>query len=103
MPKKYQIIYSDPCWDGIGWNKNNNGKKCPANHYEVRDLEWIKSLPISEIADDDCFLFLWVTFPNLKAGLEVIEAYNFRYATCAFTWVKRNKKSDGWFMGCGNY
>lgn len=99
--KKYSIIYADPPWDGLGWN--NGGQKCPANHYEVQDIEWIKSLPVQTISEDNSFLFLWVTFPNLKAGLDVIDAWGFKYSTCAFNWVKRNKKSDSFFMGCGNY
>lgn len=100
--KTYSIIYADPPWNGLGWN-NGSGLKCPANHYEVQDVEWIKSLPVQKISDENCALFLWVTFPNLKSGIETIEAWGFKYSTCAFTWVKRNKKSDGFFVGCGNY
>jgi len=48
-------------------------------------------------------LFLWVTFPNLPQGLDVMRAWGFNYATCGFTWVKRNKKADSYFWGCGNY
>jgi len=100
--KKYNIFYADPPWNGLGWN-NGSGKKCPANHYPVQDAEWIKSLPVSELAQETSALFLWVTFPNLTDGIAVIESWGFKYATCAFTWVKRNRCSDGWFMGCGNY
>ena len=98
---KYQIIYADPPWNGLGWN--TTGRKCPANHYQVQDIEWVKSLPVWEISDDLCFLFLWVTFPNLQEGLDVIRAWKFKYATCAFNRIKRNKKSDSYFVGCGNY
>jgi len=100
--KKYQVIYADPPWNGLGWN-NGSGQKCPAKHYEVQDVKWIKSLPIKDISADNSALFLWVTFPNLKDGLDVMEAWGFKYATCAFTWVKRNKKADTYFVGCGNY
>ena len=100
--KKYQIIYADPPWNGLGWN-NGSGLRCPANHYEVQNEDWLKSLPIGRVADNPCALFLWVTFPNLPLGLDVIKSWGFRYATCAFTWVKRNKKSNGYFYGCGNY
>lgn len=100
--KKYQIVYADPPWNGLGWN-NGSGLKCPANHYEVQDAEWIKSLPINNISDENCALFLWVTFPNLKLGIEVIESWGFKYATCAFNWVKKNKNQDTYFVGCGNY
>ena len=100
--KKYQIIMADPPWNGLGWN-NGSGLKAPANHYEVQDIEWIKSLPIGEISDDNCALFLWITMPNLPLALDVIKAWGFKYSTCAFTWVKKNKKADTFFIGCGNY
>jgi N6-adenosine-specific RNA methylase IME4 len=100
--KKYNIIYADPPWNGLGWN-NGSGQKCPANHYQVQDIEWIKSLQVQNISDNLCFLFLWVTFPNLQEGLDTIREWGFKYSTCAFNWVKRNKKSDGYFVGCGNY
>ena len=102
MNKKFNIIYADPPWNGLGWN-NGSGKKCPANHYKVLDVEEIKKLPIESIADENCALFLWVTFPNLQSGLDVMQAWGFRYCTIAFNWVKKNKKSDSWFLGCGNY
>ena len=46
-------------------------------------------------------MFKDVTFPLLKEGLEVIESWGFTYKTCAFNWVKRNKKSPSWFWGMG--
>jgi len=100
--KRYKVIYADPPWNGLGWN-NGSGLKCPANHYDVQGINWIKSLPVSEIADDTCALFLWATFPNLPEAISVIDAWGFKYATCAFTWVKANKVSNSFFVGCGNY
>ena len=63
----------------------------------------IKKLPIQAIAADNCILFLWVTMPKLNEVFEVIKAWGFEYKTVAFTWVKRNKKSDGWFWGMGRW
>ena len=100
--KKYTVVYADPPWDGLGWN-NGSGQKCPANHYPVQSADWIQKLPVSELVSDNAALFLWATYPNLPLALEVINAWGFRYATCAFTWVKRNKKADSYFVGCGNY
>jgi len=100
MNKKYQIIYADPPWEFIGWSKNKSGKKSPAQHYEVQDLEWIKRLPINELADDDCVLFLWTTYPLLEVSFEVIKAWGFKYATVGFTWVKKTKNGN-WHYGLG--
>jgi len=61
----------------------------------------ICALPVGDIADKDCVLFLWATYPNLKEAFAVIDAWGFTYKTVAFTWVKRNKKSEGFFVGLG--
>jgi N6-adenosine-specific RNA methylase IME4 len=37
---------------------------------------------------------LWITFPKLKWLFPVIESWGFEYKTCAFVWVKTNKKYD---------
>ena len=44
---------------------------------------------------------MWVTDPFLKMSFEVIESWGFKYKTVAFTWVKTNKKSAGYFKGLG--
>ena len=98
--KKYQIIYADPPWKFIGWNVNKPGKKSPSQHYDCQDLEWIKNLPIQSIADDNCILFLWVTYPILEISFDVIKSWGFKYATVGFTWVKTTKNNK-YFFGLG--
>lgn len=61
------------------------------------------SLPVQDIAEDDCLLFLWATFPNLDVALETIRRWGFQYKTAAFVWVKRNRKAPSWFWGLGNW
>jgi N6-adenosine-specific RNA methylase IME4 len=60
-------------------------------------------LPIKELADKDCVLFMWVTMPKLNQVFYLIESWGFNYKTCAFTWVKRNKISKSWFWGMGRW
>ena len=64
-------------------------------------IEDIKSLPVSEIADKDCVLFMWTTFPCLKQAFDVLECWGFEYKTVAFVWIKQNKISDSLFWGMG--
>ena len=63
--------------------------------------EEILDLDLDSITEDDCILFLWATYPKLLDAIETIKAWGFEYKTVAFTWVKRNKKSDSWFWGLG--
>ena len=65
-------------------------------------IDEIKNLPVKDIADDDCILFMWVTFPKLNECFEVIKEWGFEYKTNAFTWVKKYKNGDN-FMGMGRW
>lgn len=99
MTKKYQIIYADPPW-------NYRDQGCygtMAKHYKGMKLIDILHLPIKEISDDNCVLFLWATYPMLKEALLVIENWGFKYETIAFQWLKLNKKNGKPFYGLGRW
>ena len=67
------------------------------------NIKDIKALPVAELADKDCILFLWATFPLLHEALEVIRAWGFHYKTVAFTWIKLAPKVDHIFWGLGSW
>jgi len=99
--KKYQIIYADPPWSYR--DKASSGNRGASFKYDVQDHKWICNLPVENISDDNCVLFLWTTMPQLPNVFEVIKEWGFDYKTCAFTWVKRNKLQPSWFLGMGNW
>lgn len=84
---KYQIIYADPPWS---YNDKMNDRKSfsVVGQYETQSIEWIKSIKVAEITDDNCALFLWAVSPLLPEAFEVITAWGFNYKTMAFCWVK---------------
>ena len=98
--KKYNIIYADPPWH---YDKRNEGTRNVQNKYSTMTFEDIYNLPVQQISDTNCILFLWVTYPKLPQCLETISKWSFEYKTCAFSWVKKNKKSNSFFMGMGNW
>ena len=100
MGKKYKIIYADPPWQYRVYSKKGQGRSAE-NHYHTMNIKDIMALPVDKMADKDCILFLWITFPCLKEGIEVMERWGFKYKTCGFNWVKRNKKKNTYFMGMG--
>lgn len=101
---KYNIIYADPPWD---YGSRNNPKTSfglgQPGRYPGMSMKDIELLPVKNIADDDCALFLWVTFPYLHEGIHVMEAWKFKYTTLGFNWVKINKKNGRPFFGVGYY
>jgi N6-adenosine-specific RNA methylase IME4 len=98
---KYNIIYCDPPW--CYRDKALAGKRGAGCKYQVHDTEWLKSIPIQNIAAKDCALFLWVTMPKMNEVFDLMSAWGFHYKTVAFTWIKKNKVSDSLFWGMGNY
>ena len=95
--KKYKIIYADPPWRYARSKVQGAAEK----HYPTMSIEELCALPVKEIADKDCILFLWATFPQLKEALQLIKAWGFTYKSVAFVWLKQNRKSPTWFYGLG--
>lgn len=100
MGKKYKVIVIDAPW--LYKDKASAGKRGASHKYNEMTLSDIQSLPIKDIADDDCALFMWGTWPLLQECLNTIKAYGFTYKTIAFNWIKMNKKATNtlfWSMG----
>ena len=106
MNKKYQIIYADPPWSyyndmTVLPEENHSGlglmRKVP---YPVMSSSDIKLLPIKNLADDNCILFIWTTDYHLSRCCEVIKEWGFDYKTVGFAWQKLNKQGKPvCFMG----
>ena len=90
--RKYQTIYADPPWNESGGGKIKRGAD---RHYSLMKTKDIIALPVPEIANDNCHLYLWVTNNFLKDGLAVMGEWGFRYIT-TITWMKDR-------MGLGQY
>ena len=64
-------------------------------------IDELCALPVETLAEKDCLLVLWATFPQLPEALRLIQAWGFTFKTVAFVWLKLNKKSPTWFYGLG--
>ncbi len=98
--KKYKIIYADPPWAYKDKALNRGGALL---HYPVQNNEDLMRLNVKDIADQDCILFLWVTFPKINEVFSIIKCWGFEYKTIGFTWIKKNKKSGTNFWGMGRW
>jgi N6-adenosine-specific RNA methylase IME4 len=87
---KFQIIYSDAPW--AYRDAGCNG--AAAKQYPTMSVAQLKALPVADIAAADSVLFLWATWPLLPEALEVIKSWSFRFVSCAFLWVKANKRAE---------
>jgi N6-adenosine-specific RNA methylase IME4 len=101
--RKYGAILADPPWSFRNWSAKGTGRNA-VSHYDCLDFSTLASLPISNLAEDNCALFLWATDPLLPRALELISAWGFEYKTVAFYWVKLNtatKHDADYFTGLG--
>ena len=91
---KYQVVYADPPWKFSSKELQKYGGKrftSMDKHYPTQGKDWIKNLPVGNIVDTDCALFLWTTDAHLKEEIETMESWGFKYITVAFVWVKKTK------------
>ena len=97
---RFAIIYADPPWDYKGQLQHagaGSGDTGGAlRHYPTVTLDELKTLPVSDIAEDDCLLFLWATSPHLDQAIELGKAWDFEWATVAFVWDKQ-KVNPGFY------
>ena len=98
--KKYNIIYADPPWYFKSYSKKGEERNA-TKHYPCMEFNDLCNLNIDSIAAVDCVLFMWVVDPLLHKSFELLKAWNFKFKTVAFSWVKQNRKSEGNFTGMG--
>jgi len=78
------------------------GNFAPEKHYLTMSTEEICALNVRALREKNCALFLWATMPALPEALKVMEAWGFKYKTCAFSWIKT--RADGQpIRGMGSY
>lgn len=76
------VIYADPPWR---YDFQLGDSRRIENQYPTMTVE--KICEEDPAPTEDAVLFLWVTSPKLKEGLQVLEAWGFTYRT-SMVWVK---------------
>lgn len=100
---KYAAIYIDPPWKYKVWSEPGSGRGGLAvEHYDLMEIEEIIAIPIPDLMDKHCAVFMWSTWTHLPEAFQVGAAWGLTYKTCAFNWVKLNKmQRDTPFTGMG--
>ncbi len=95
--KKYQIIYADPPWSYPKTGGTTNSRGMAKQFYPTMSTQDICDLPVSEIADENCALLLWSTWPKLPDAIKVIESWGFTYFGLGFEWIKKTRTGKDFF------
>lgn len=86
--KKYQVIVADPPWQIAKIRKRVRPNQVKMD-YPMMSLEQVAALPVSELADDVCTLFLWTIDKYLYSSRAILEAWGFNYHL-TMAWDKTN-------------
>lgn len=102
---KYRTIVADPPWTynaTKGLPTRGYKPSTPEAHYRTMSNADIAAVPVSEWADVNAHLYLWVTNPRLYGErhnrevqpIDIMEAWGFRYVTL-LTWHKLGSPGIG--------
>lgn len=98
----FATILADPPWRF----SNRTGKVAPEHRrldrYSTMSLDAIKALPVQEVAAKNAHLYLWVPNALLPEGLDVMQAWGFRYVS-NIIWAKRRIDGGPDGRGVGFY
>lgn len=100
--RRFATILADPPWQF----QNKTGKIAPGHkrlaRYGTMTLEEILALPVNEVSADTAHLYLWVPNAMLPEGLQVMEAWGFKYKS-NIVWHKIRKDGGPDGRGVGFY
>jgi len=85
--KRYAVILADPPWHFATWSRKGRDRS-PDKHYSTLTMPELAELPLQRVAQDDCALFLWITWPMMIDAIILMHRWGFTYKTCAFCWAK---------------
>ena len=87
---KYNVICADPPWNFSDPLVMSGVKRGAISQYRTLNLNDIKNLDVSSIAEDDAVLILWVPSSMLQDGLDVMKSWGFAQKQ-TYIWVKIKK------------
>jgi len=102
VERTYEVIYADPPWR---YREKDNKQLAFSHgkHGKVIGIEkFYATMPLCDIkvlevpSSEDAWLLLWATATRLPEALEVLNAWGFKYWTCAI-WDKIHL-GLGWFF-----
>lgn len=104
---KYDVVLIDPPWPYPNRNKGGSFGLGAIGHYNLMTIEDIVETfsLLDSVCNENAAVFAWAVHPKLNELFQCAQElykYKFRYATCAFNWIKTNKDGSI-FKGVGNY
>lgn len=100
--ERYATLYIDPPTPFEAWSRDTGIGRSAESHYSTMSWDDLAALPMHNLMERNCSVFLWACWSTLPNTLALAEAWGLTYKTCAFNWVKLNKNQrDTPFTGMG--
>ena len=100
--RRFACVLADPPWQFV----NRTGKMAPEHkrlsRYGTMDLPAISALPVAAVSAPAAHLYLWVPNALLPEGVQVMQAWGFRYKS-NIVWHKLRKDGGSDGRGVGFY
>lgn len=90
QPLSYGLIMADPPWRFATRSAKGVTRKGAGGQYATLSLDDIMDLPVRDLADRDCILWLWATHPMLPHAMAVMASWGFTFKTSG-VWSKRTR------------
>ncbi len=74
----YTLLVVDPPWNFNLYSEEGAGKSA-SRHYNCMSNEEIRRLPVADLADEHCLLYLWSTAPQLPLAIDCVGRWGFDY------------------------
>ena len=109
LPKhRFKTLLVDPPWQYQTRSPKGEGRSA-SQHYSIMTLADLAALPVRDVCDVDCWLFMWAISSKLDSAIWLMREWGFKYSGVAFTWIKmqRNgqfpiKSERDFFFGMGH-
>ena len=90
--KLYKTIVADPPWRYGKWGTGSKNALVQTTEAEQLPYDWMNvedicNLPVGDLAEDNCDLYLWTTQKYLPDAFTVMNAWGFKYCQ-TLTWCK---------------
>lgn len=83
----YGVILADPPWPFATWSHKGQGRSGEA-HYSTMKHSDLNSMPVKELAAENCVLFLWVVQTQIPQAVDLVNSWGFTMKSVAFAWNK---------------
>jgi N6-adenosine-specific RNA methylase IME4 len=92
----YRVIVIDPPWPYE--KRDEDPSRRGLRPYATMSIADIRATKVSDIAHEDCIVWLWVTNHHMREAYDLLRAWDFEAKTI-LTWAKDKMGTGDWLRG----